>query len=132
MKHVVDDDDVRVFDGLRDAGGPDERERADLPEVVAVERDVERTDGNGAARRLEVTADLRRDRIAAAVDADEDEAGVGLDRPVKLRRKLGKEPSGSGLVEDVVRQCRLGFARSVARLGAGSRGCSGGPGRAGV
>jgi hypothetical protein len=108
VEHVVDDDDVRIVDGFGDAGRPDERERADLPEIVAVERDVERSDGNAAARRLEAAADLRRDRIAAAVDADEDEAGVGLDRPVKLRGKLGKEPSGSGLVEDVVRQCRLG------------------------
>jgi len=133
VEHVVHDDDVCAFDGLRDAGGPDRGQRADLPEIISIERDVERTDGDGAARRLELTADFGRDRVAAAVDADEDEAGVGLDRPVKLRGKLGKEPSGSGLVEDVVRQCRLGSARSVAGGSASAaRGCLGGPGRAGV
>ena len=124
---------MRAFDGLRDAGRPDGGERADLPEIIAIKRDVERTDGDGAAGRLEVMTDLGRDRIAAPVDTDEDEAGFGLDRPVKLRGKLGKEPSGSGLVEDVVRQCRLGFARSVAGGSASAaRGCVGGPGRAGV
>ena len=114
MEHVVHDDDIGVFDGLRNPGHPDRGERADLPEIVTIEGDVERTDGDRAARRLEVATDLGGDRIAAAVDADEDEAGLGLDRPVKLRGKLGKEPSGSGLVENVVRQCRVGFARSVA------------------
>ena len=117
---------MRAFDGLRNAGRADQGERADLPEIVAIERDVERTDGNAAAGRLEVTADLGGDRIAATVDTDEDEAGVGLDRPVKLRGKLGKEPSGSGLVEDVVRQFRLGFARSVAGGSALARPRSGG------
>ena len=124
---------MRVLDGLGDAGRSDGGEGADLPEIVPIERDVERTDGDGAARRLEETADLGRDRIAAAVDADEDEAGLGLDRPVKLRGKLGNEPSRSSLVEDVVRQCRLGFARSVAGGSkSAARGCLGGPGRAGV
>jgi len=61
VEHVVHDDDVRVFDGLRDAGRPDGGERADLPEIIPIERDVERADGNGAARGLEVTTDLGGD-----------------------------------------------------------------------
>lgn len=105
---------MRILDGLRDAGRSDQGKRTDLAEIVTIQRDIERTDGDGATRPFELTADLGGNRVATAVDADEDEAGVGLDRPVQLRGKLGKEPSGSGLVEDVVRQFRLGFARSVA------------------
>ncbi|WP_419162166.1 hypothetical protein [Candidatus Palauibacter sp.] len=67
--------------------------------------------------------DLGGNRITATPDADEDEAGPGLYRPVDLRGKLGQQLPGSSFVEDVRRQFRLGFsrsgasARSVGRVG---------------
>ncbi|WP_419165740.1 hypothetical protein [Candidatus Palauibacter sp.] len=59
-----------------------------------------------------MTTDLRRDGIPATADADEDEAGGGLDGPLELRGELRQQGPGSGLVEDVSRQFGLGFGRS--------------------
>ena len=80
VQDVVDEDDRAAVEVERDLGALDDRLLGDERQVVAVEGDVERADGELGALVLE---DRRRDamgeRDAAALDADQDEAlGAGL------------------------------------------------------
>ena len=75
-KHVIHEDDDLVVDGEVERRLADDRRVADAREVVAVERDVERTEWDG---RVLVCADrvAKPDGqdVAARADTDDGEAG---------------------------------------------------------
>src|SRR5262249_12452475 len=93
VEHVVHDDDALAVDVDRNLRLADDRTRADGLEIVAVERDVQRTAGDvGLLALADRGDDLRRELDAAALNADDHEIVGPL---VQFNDLVGHPPNGS-------------------------------------